>query len=316
MKKVNVGNSGLSVSKICFGSLTVGPLQANFDVQKAGEIIAYAFSKGINFIDTAQLYETYPHIKMALKLYNKDDIVISSKTYAYTKEQAKIAVEQARKELDRDVIEIFMLHEQESIHTLNGHRQALDYLFNCKEKGIIKYAGISTHSVAGVLGAIEFGNIDVIHPLINVDGLGITDGTRQDMEKAIELAKQKGMFVYSMKALGGGNMFKKANKCFEYAFSLPFVDSVAIGMQCFEEIDANISFLENGLFSEDEINILKNKNRKLHIDNWCNGCGNCVNKCPQKALTIKNNKAFCDNKKCILCGYCSAHCENWAIKIV
>ena len=45
--------------------LTVGP--ARRDERAGGEVIAYAFSKGINFIDTAQLYCTYPHIKYALK---------------------------------------------------------------------------------------------------------------------------------------------------------------------------------------------------------------------------------------------------------
>lgn len=315
MKKVKLSDTGLSVSPICFGSLTVSPLQANLDVQKASEIIAYAFSKGINFIDTAQLYKTYPHINEALKLYNKDDIVISSKTYAHTKEQAVIAVEQARKELDRDIIEIFMLHEQESIYTLNGHKEALDYLLNCREKGIIRCVGISTHSVTGVLGAIELGGLDVIHPLINISGYGIINGTREDMEKALILAKQKGLFIFSMKSLGGGNLFFKAKECLNYAFSLPFVDSVAIGMQSTEEIDANISFLEKGSFSDEETKLL-NKNRKLHIEYWCTGCGNCVKKCPQKALRIENDKAFCDKKKCILCGYCSAYCNSLAIKII
>ena len=306
----------LNVSKICFGSLTLGPLQANFDVDKAGEIIAYAFSKGINFIDTAQLYKTYPHINNALKRYGKDDIVISSKTYAYNKEQATKAVEEAKKALNRDVIDIFMLHEQESSHTLRGHREALDTLLEYKSKGIIKNVGISMHHIAAVYGAIDLGFIDVIHPLINVNGLGIVDGTREEMEKALIKAKEKGMFIFSMKSLGGGNLFQNAEKCLQYAFGLPFLDSVAIGMQSIEEIDANIQFLENLSFSEEHLKKLKEKKRSIHIDDWCNGCGKCAKVCPQKALSVIHNKAKCGTEKCILCGYCSAYCEMWAIKIV
>ena len=127
MKYSVLGKTGIKVSRLCFGSLTVGPLQANLSVEEGGEIISYAFECGINFIDTAQLYQTYPYIKYALKKCKKD-IVISSKTYAYTREMAIQAFEQARLELDRDYIDIFMLHEQESIYTLQGHKAALDYL--------------------------------------------------------------------------------------------------------------------------------------------------------------------------------------------
>ena len=35
----------LSVSRLCFGSLTVGPLQANLPVERGAEVIAYARNK-------------------------------------------------------------------------------------------------------------------------------------------------------------------------------------------------------------------------------------------------------------------------------
>ena len=43
-----------NISKLCFGSLTVGPLQANLPVDIGAEVIAHAFDCGVNFIDTAQ----------------------------------------------------------------------------------------------------------------------------------------------------------------------------------------------------------------------------------------------------------------------
>ena len=80
------------------------------------------------------------------------------------------------------------------------------------------------HHVAAVRGAMSVG-LDVIHPIINLEGVGIADGTREDMEKALTDAASWGIGIYTMKALGGGNLFRRAEECLKYAFSLPFAAS-------------------------------------------------------------------------------------------
>lgn len=315
MEYVHLGNTKLNVSRICFGSLTVGPVQANLSLEDGAQILAYGIERGINFFDTAQLYQTYPYIRRAMEITRKFDTIVASKTYAYTRKLAVEAVDQARRELNRDYIDIFLLHEQESVYTLEGHKDALDYLFECKEKGIIKAVGASMHHVAAVKGAIEK-NLDIIHPMLNVAGLGIMDGSRQDMENAVKSAFDKNMGVYSMKSLGGGNLFKKAADCLDYITALDYIDSVAIGMQDIDEIDANIEFFENKSFSETAKQKLFNKKRKIHIDDWCIACGKCVKRCGQNALYIDDNTAKCDPTKCVLCGYCSTVCPEWAIKVI
>jgi aryl-alcohol dehydrogenase-like predicted oxidoreductase len=315
MKLVPLGKTGLLVSRLCFGALTVGPLQAKLDVEDAARVMAYAIALGVNFFDTAQLYGTYPHIRRAIALSGKHDLIITSKTYAYTRELAQAAVEEALRELGRETIDIFMLHEQESIHTLNGHAEALEYLFECKSRGIIKAVGLSTHHVAGVYGAIEK-KLDVIHPLLNIAGLGIVDGTRQDMELAVKKAHDAGIGIYGMKALGGGNLFKKASECLDYALGLDDLDSIAIGMQSVEEVSANVRYFETGRFDEATHKLLNQKTRRLHIDDWCAACGECAKVCGQRALSVQNGKAVCAHEKCVLCGYCCKACPMWAIKVV
>ena len=81
--------------------------------------------------------------------------MLSTKTYAWSRELAHDAVEEARRMTGRDTIDLFMLHEQESYDTLRGHRDALDYLFECREKGIIKAVGASTHHTALVKGLMK-----------------------------------------------------------------------------------------------------------------------------------------------------------------
>ena len=315
MEYTKLGNTGLEVSRICFGTLTIGPLQANLDIQSGAEIIVRAIERGINFFDTAQLYKTYKYLKTAMKASGKHDLIISTKTYAYSAKQAIAAVEEARRELDRDIIDIFMLHEQESIHTMRGHKEALDVLYKYKAKGVIKAVGASMHHIAAVEGADKFA-MDVIHPILNLEGLGIVDGNRRNMERAIAAAAGSGIGVFSMKPLGGGNLFGKAAECLKYAFSQKYVHSVAIGMQTAAEVDANCNFYENDEFCNEEKKLLTSQPRKIHIESWCSGCSECVRRCPHKALTIKNNRAFAHHAKCVLCGYCAPVCGQWAIKIV
>src|SRR5665648_1198827 len=60
MEKNILGNTGLEISAAGFGVLTVGNTQLNLPFDKGAEVLSYAIEKGINFLDTAQAYETYP----------------------------------------------------------------------------------------------------------------------------------------------------------------------------------------------------------------------------------------------------------------
>jgi aryl-alcohol dehydrogenase-like predicted oxidoreductase len=315
MQRRTLGRTGVEVSRLCFGTLTVGPLQANLSPKEAARIFAHAISRGIDFFDTAQLYETYKHLNLAMKLARKHDIVIASKTYAHTPKLAEEAVEEARRALNRDYIDIFMLHEQESANTLRGHRGALERLMRYKSDGVIRAVGASMHHVAAVYGAIEFG-VDVIHPLMNLDGFGVLDGSRDAMEAAVSAAHGSGIGVFAMKPLGGGNLFRKAEECLGYMLGLDCVDSFAIGMQSIDEVDANIEYINTGKFSPEAKARLAAKTRKLHIESWCEGCAKCVERCNGAALRIRRGVAVCNAKRCVLCGYCAATCGMGAIKVV
>ncbi len=317
MEYRRLGNTGLTVSRICFGALTVGPHQSNLPPDRAGEIIAHALDLGINFIDTAQLYESYAHIAAGLARRPNKDVVICSKTYAYEATAAYEAVEQARTALNRDVIDIFLLHEQESEHTLRGHQSALEMLYRLKSQNVIRAVGLSTHHVAGVTGAVKFG-LDVVFPLLNVTGFGIVDGTRLDMETAVQQASGNGLGVFLMKPFGGGNLLSRTQECMEYAFSREYAASVAIGMQSETEVDANVSWLEKGHFPPELYDRLRRTKRRLLVESWCNGCGTCASVCQQNAIAVdpEQNRAVVKPERCLTCGYCGAACPQTCLKII
>jgi len=310
-----LGNTGIKVSRLCFGALTIGPLQAKLPLEQGAAVIDRALRQGVNFIDTAELYRTYPYIREAIK-GRKEEIVICSKSYAYTRDGMKESLEAALRGIDRDYIDIFMLHEQESLLTIRGHWEAVEALLEAKARGIVRAVGISTHHVAAVLAAAEIPEIEVIHPILNMAGVGIADGSAEDMLSAIRKAHRAGKGIYGMKALGGGNLLATAEEALSFVLGVPELAAVAVGMQNFAEVDYNVRFFSQTYIPEELKEQVVRQPRRLHIEEWCQGCGACVEMCGAGALYLEEERARVKAGLCRLCGYCGAACPLFAIKVI
>lgn len=311
----NLGASGIEVSRLCFGSLTVGPLQAGLDIAGGAEVIRRALELGVNFIDTAQCYNTYPYIRRALKGW-PHPVVVASKSYDYTVDGMAKSLEEARREMDRDVVDIFLLHQQETALTIAGHRPALEYLLEARERGLVRAVGISTHAVEAVRTAAVMPEIDIIHPLYNQAGLGIIDGSREEMQEAIILAHNNGKGIYVMKPLGGGHLVSQARQALEFVLNTPGIEAVAVGMQSLAEVEINIAWFNGREPAPEFLEQVEKKSRHLLIGDGCQGCGNCVSRCSQGALQLVAGRAVVNHDRCILCGYCAGVCRDFCIKVI
>ncbi|MGI5892199.1 MAG: aldo/keto reductase [Bacillota bacterium] len=312
MQYVQLGGTPFMVSRICFGVLTIGPLCADMPVKDGSQIIKEALKRGINFFDTAQYYQTYPYLCEALKDWN-EDVVIASKSYATTPKEMRNALEAARKELNRDRIEIFLLHEQRSDQDIKDNMPVLEYLHEAKAKGLVGAVGISAHDVSAVRLAAQMPEIEVIHPMINKAGVGIRGGTLQEMIAAIEIAYSNNKGIYGMKAIGGGSLMKKAREMLNWAFSRRYLHSVAIGMKNKAEVATNIGWLMGENPQEEKDLQLIDRNLVVEKYNLCTGCGKCVEACHQNALEIVDYQASWIKEKCLFCGYCIPACERFCL---
>lgn len=310
-----LGKTDIVVSRICFGSLTMTPFQANLSTDEGARLIQYAFDKGINFIDTAEIYDNYEYIRKGFYKIPRPEYVIATKTYAYTEGMAKNSLEKAMRELGTDYIDIFLLHEQESEHTIRGHYPAIEYLIKAKEQGKIRALGISTHRVSGVRGFLKYNDLDIIHPILNIAGIGIHDGTVDDMLSAIRDCHNAGRGIYSMKPLGGGHLISRAEEAFGFLRSLSDLDSIAIGLQSADEVDAAVQMIQNGYIDKNISEDLNKINRRLIVQDYCQGCGACVERCQQGGISLVDGMAV-PNNKCILCGYCATVCPEFCIKVI
>ncbi len=313
MQKVKLGWWGPEVSEVCFGSLAISPLQGKVTAQEGVEILQYAFEQGITWVDTAEIYDNYPQIALALQGY--PEVRVVSKSYAVTAAEMRLSLEKARKALKRETLDIFLLHEQESVHTLRGHEGAWEELQKAKVKGLVKWIGISTHAIAGVrAGALQPG-LDIIHPLVNYQGLGIIDGDLQGMLDALAFATELGLGIYAMKVFGGGHLAMESEKALAFIRSIEGVQAMALGMSSKDEIDFNLAVLAGLEISQELRSKVKLQKRQLYIADWCEGCGRCLSACPQGALYMEQ-KVRVNQEACILCGYCGRVCPHFCLKIV
>ena len=313
MRQVKLGLWGPEVSEVCFGSLAISPLQGRVSETEGTSVLRYALDQGVSWIDTAEIYNNYTQIAKSIE--GHPEVRVISKSYAVSAEDMRRSLEKARVGLQRDTIDFFLLHEQESALTLKGHARAWEELQLAKEKGIVRWIGISTHAVAGVRAAALLPGLDVIHPILNYQGLGIIDGNLSDMLQAISFASELGIGIYAMKVFGGGHLSRDPVRAIEFVRSVSGVQAMALGMSSNEEVDFNLLLLSGQEVPKALQERVRYRERKLYIADWCQGCGLCTEACPQGALHI-DKIAVVDSEACVLCGYCGRVCPHFCLKIV
>ena len=190
MKYTTLPNTDVKVSKICLGTMTFG--QQNTEAEGHSQL-DFAFEKGINFIDTAEMYsvparqETYGSTEEIIgtwfkKSGKRDEVVLASKiagpnplfTYMRDKNDfspasIKFALNQSLKRLQTDYIDLYQLHWPERKTNTFGQRgfkiieegwedniqQVLETLQGFIQEGKIKNIGVSNETPWGMMRFLE-----------------------------------------------------------------------------------------------------------------------------------------------------------------
>lgn len=163
MKYRRLGNSGLKVSEISLGSwLTYGKTVEDNTAEKT---IHKAYELGINFFDSANVYERGEGERVmagALKEYPRESYVITTKAFWPMGEgpndrglSRKHVIEQANASLKRmnlDYVDIFYCHRYDQETPVEETLRAIDDLIR---QGKILYAGVSEWSAAQIEEAVR-----------------------------------------------------------------------------------------------------------------------------------------------------------------
>ena len=302
MERRFLGNTGIEVSRMCMGTLTMGPLQARLSPEEGAELIVQAYERGVTFFDTADLYGTYEHLALALRRIPRERVVIASRCYEYTYRGMKAAIHRALEALGTDYIDIFGLHEQETALTLSGHEDALLCAADAKRAGTIRAVSVSTHAIEVVEALGDRHGVDVVHPIFNMRGIGIIDGHVEQMAEAIRKVRARGVGVYSMKPLGGGHLLKQALQAIAWVLSNECVDSMAIGVRDLRELEIDVALVRAGP-STRALRSASPATRGCSSKGGASGAADASRRAIRRAAPGAVGPGG-GPPRCVLCGYC------------
>ena len=316
MKRAKLGNTGIEVTEMCFGTLTISRLQADVSVVEATPAISRALDLGVDFVDTAQAYQTHEHVAAAIK-GRKRKPVIATKSHARDYDGMKDAVEEALQTMGLEHIDIFLLHAVRSEDDFHERKDAFKCLLEYKQKGVVRAIGLSTHLLEGLKPVLDHDELEIALPCVNRKGLGMNDGTLDELLPLLKKLSAAGKGVYAMKPLAGGHLFDDVASSLNFVRDLDCVDAVAVGMKTEAEVEMNVCIFNDEPVPRDVFDRAKQVSKKLIIySHKCEGCGSCVERCDQDAMSLVDEKAVVDASKCILCGYCAEECPVFCIRII
>ncbi len=248
--KVNLGSTGLQVSRLGFGTFEFGLHSLHISPRQGARLLKESHRLGVSYWDTSEDYDSYAHIAAALRLLPRREVVISTKTNARGPVGASKTVKDALKEFGTDYLDIVLLHDVKS-NWVNGCRRVLRKLREIKTAGSIRAIGLSTHSVAVVRDAAQLDEVDVIMTICCKadqamidrfpEHIPLEDGSMREMVDAIRLAHRNGKGVIAMKVLGTSAppLVADYSSSIRWVAKSRSVDTMVIGMRNLDQVRKN-----------------------------------------------------------------------------
>lgn len=250
---VELGKTGIKVSKVGLGTGMRGWMRASNQTRMGEEsfheLLRGAYERGINLIDSADLYGTHPFIGTGVKDYPRDSYAIVSKIWfrpngIHEKERlsATETVERFLRELQTDYVDLVLLHCCTSADWNTERSDYMEDLAKLKERGLIRAHGCSCHSLEALTKCTEENWVDSVHARINPYATRMDVKTPEEVPKVANVLKtlrSQGKGVVGMKIIGEGeyrNDEDRRNKSISYAFNSGCVDTMIVGFEKEAEI--------------------------------------------------------------------------------
>jgi aryl-alcohol dehydrogenase-like predicted oxidoreductase len=314
MNTMRLGKTNLMVGSSGFGALPIQRLSK----QESVRLLCKARESGMTFFDTARMYSDSEEKIGEAFSGDRQAVVIATKTLATTRAgvTADLAVSLAN--LKTDYVDILQLHNPATLPDpldINGPYAAL---LEARKKGMVRFFGISNHSLEKAVAAAQSGLYDTVQfPLSSLSS---------DKDLTIVTAcMEADAGLIAMKALSGGLV---TNAATTFAFLRQYPTVLPIwGIQRESELDEFLRMEEEPPLLDTRMWELIAKDRQELGGRFCRGCGYCM-PCPagiqinwaarmslllrrapyQGFLTDEWNATMGRIRDCTECGNCRSKC--------
>ncbi|WP_027637987.1 aldo/keto reductase [Clostridium cadaveris] len=322
----NYGKTNEKVSTLGFGLMRLPLSDGKIDRSKSSELLDYAISRGLNYLDTAYPYhngESEEFLGEYLKSRNiREKIFIATKLPSFlikTRDDFEKYFNEQMKKLQLDYVDFYLVHALNKEYFENVKSLGVfEFLDSLKAQGKIKHVGFSFHDKLEVFKEIvdsypwEFCQIQY----------NILDANYQAGEEGLKYATDRGLGLAVMEPLRGGRLASNVPKdikelwdsaevkrtpaqwAFKYLWNNENVDVVLSGMNDFDQIKDNIDTAETtdaNSLSHSETELIEKVKEKYisKIKVNCTACRYCM-PCPMgvnipKAFDYLNNASLFDD---------------------
>lgn len=209
MEYTTLRGTGLTVSRCCLGTMMFG---GQIDEKDGVGIVRYAIENGINFIDTADMYQQGASEVITgkgIKGY-RDEVILATKVYfpmgtgvndkGLNRNHIIKGAEDSLKRLDTDYIDIYYLHQPDYNTPLEETLEAASSLVR---SGKVRYVGMSNYASWQLVDALWISDKkNGIPPVVseNIYNM-LTRGIEQELVPCLK-DHNMGLVIYNPLAAG------------------------------------------------------------------------------------------------------------------
>jgi 1-deoxyxylulose-5-phosphate synthase len=256
---VTLGNSGVKVTRLAFGTGTFGGrVQHELGQEQFTRLVRHAYDRGIRFFETAEAYSTPQMLSTALKGIPRDSYRLMTKYSRRGDEDPMARIDGFRRDLNTDYFDILLIHCLRSPNWPEETRRYQDAFDEAKSKKIILAHGVSIHGLQALAPVTGVKWLDVALLRINHAGVRMDTPETRDTEALGDVSKvtaaantlhQQGTGVLAMKLVGESQFTRPEQReaAMQFVMHLGAVDAVTIGYKSPAEIDEAMERMDRAL---------------------------------------------------------------------
>lgn len=248
-EKITLGRTGLQVGRLGISSSYGAPAEAYEE----------AFERGCNYFNMGSFIkgrsnEMIKAIKNITANGKRDELVVAMYDYTHSPLIGQKHFMKGLKKMGLEYVDELML----GYYSSQPRTTVMNWANRLKEKGLVRYLGVSSHNRKVFAELTREGLIDVYHVRYNA----VNSGAEKDVFPHLPAENKPGMVAYT--ATRWGQLLKEkkmpvgekpltAPDCYRFVLSHPAVDLVMTGARNHEMLRENLATLEMGPLTADEM---------------------------------------------------------------
>lgn len=214
---------------------------------EAVEIVLRALELGVNYFDTAPLYQDSELVYGTILPHYREEMFIATKTDQRDYDGAWRQFERSLRRLRVDRVDLLQVHHLDNMDELEevlSDRGALRMMIEAQEQGLVGFLGVTGHTDPDVLlAAIDSYPFDNILMALNAAEIHIQSFQTALLPRAVELQ----MGIVAMKVVARGLLLEKmgwgVDQALRYVLTLP-VTTAIMGFMNIGQLDRAVEAVE------------------------------------------------------------------------